>query len=65
MLVLKKVKNNINFELNIINIESDLDLYEKYSEKIPVLYINGKMFAKYKVDELKLLKKLNSVTKTH
>lgn len=61
-IILDNVKKSINFNLKIINIESDKNLFEKYSLKIPVLFINDKIFAKYKVDEVKLLEKLNSTS---
>lgn len=58
--ILTEFKSRYDFELEEINIESDKDLFDRYKEKIPVLMIDGRIFAKYKLDELKLIKKLNS-----
>ena len=57
-LVLAVVKKDFEFELKEINIESDKILFETYKEKIPVLMLEEKMFAKYTLDENKLRRKL-------
>lgn len=57
---LNKFKVSYDFELEEINIETDKAVFESFKEKIPVLAIDGKIFAKYKLDGLKLIKKLNS-----
>ncbi len=59
-IVIDSLRNEFAFEFEEVNIESDKLLYEKYGEKIPVLMINGKMFAKYRVDENKLRMRLKS-----
>ncbi len=56
--VLKKVRSEIKFDLEEVNIENDNELFEKYKVKIPLLMINGKIFAKYRIDEAKLRKKI-------
>lgn len=56
-----KYKKEFSFDFKIIDIQSDDELYETYKVKIPVLTVNGKMFAKYTVDESKLRKKLQDV----
>ena len=47
--------------LTMIDIESNLDLFEKYKEKIPVVRINGKENFVYKVNEITLRKKLEKL----
>jgi len=61
--VLNKIHDEIDFELNEIDIESDPEIFEKYKEKIPVLMVDGKIFAKYRVDEENLRKKLTANSK--
>lgn len=55
---LLRTLENINAHLEIIDIESNEKLFEKYKHKIPVLTIDGNMFAKYRVDKEELRKKL-------
>lgn len=56
--VLEKVRSEIKFDLEEVNIENDNELFEKYKVKIPLLMFNGKIFAKYRIDEAKLRKKI-------
>lgn len=57
--ILTGLEKHFEFDLEEIDIESDKRLYEKYKEKIPVLLIDGKMFAKFLLDEGKLRNKLS------
>lgn len=59
--ILNKVRNEYTFDLKETDIESDPVLNQKYKDKIPVLLINGKLFAKYRVSEIKLKEKLKSI----
>ena len=59
--ILNKVRNECTFDLKETDIESDPVLNQKYKDKIPVLLINGKLFAKYRVSEVKLKEKLKSI----
>lgn len=58
--IIQEFHVEFDFDFEEINIESDRKLFDKYKEKIPVLHCNGRMFAKYKIDERKLRKKLIS-----
>ncbi len=58
--ILNKVRNEYVFDLKESDIESDPVLNLKYKDKIPVLLINGKLFAKYRVSEIKLKEKLKA-----
>jgi len=60
-LILTNIQSSIPFQYEEIDIETDKALSEKYKEKIPVLMVDGKMFAKYTVDEMKLRTKLNNL----
>jgi glutaredoxin len=57
--VVLRLKDKYEFDFEEVDIENDKVLYQKYEEKIPVLFVDGKMFAKYSVDEEKLRRKLN------
>ena len=58
--VLTNLQSEYGFKLTEFDIDSDNELFEKYKEKIPVLTINGKLFAKYRIDEKKFRKKLEN-----
>lgn len=60
---IQSLKGEESFYLKEIDITSDNLLFENYKDKIPVLEINGRMFAKYTVDPLKLKKKLASLNR--
>ena len=59
MIVLDSVAREIPFELIKIDITKDKELFEKFKEKIPVVYINGRISFKYYVEEEKFREKLN------
>jgi len=48
---LRKVQREIPFDLREIDIESTPDLYETYKERIPLVFINGRLAFKFRVDE--------------
>jgi hypothetical protein len=56
--VIYKVKEDTDFELNIIDITTDTEIFEKYKYEIPVVNINGIIAFKYKIDEIEFRKKL-------
>ncbi|HEX9690446.1 MAG TPA: glutaredoxin family protein [Thermoanaerobaculia bacterium] len=40
------------YEWNIVDVESDPDLTRRYGESIPVLFVNGHLFAKIRLPRL-------------
>jgi len=56
--VLDKVRADIPFDLQEIDIESDPELLRKYGEQIPVVFIEGFKAFKFHVDEAELRHKL-------
>jgi len=56
--VIKKVRDEIPFALNEVDISSNEDLKRRYSEDIPTVFINGKKSFKFKVDEAEFRKKI-------
>ncbi|MEO8210089.1 MAG: glutaredoxin family protein [bacterium] len=57
-IILRSMKKDLEFDLEEFNIETDERLYEKYKEKIPVLMIDNRIFAKFRLKEEKLRRKL-------
>jgi len=56
--VIRKVREEIPFLLNEVDISSNEDLKRRYSEDIPTVFINGKKSFKFKVDEAEFRKKI-------
>ena len=59
--IIEKVKIQRPITISEIDISKDPILFEKYKEKIPVIFINGKKSFVYKVHEVTLKKKLNAL----
>jgi glutaredoxin len=55
---LERVRRQAPFDLEIVDIDGDPDLGEKYGTEIPVVLVDGKKVAKYRVDETALLRRL-------
>ena len=56
--IILKVKSEYDFVYEEVYIENDKAIFEMYKEKIPVLMIDNKMFAKYTVNEEKFRKRI-------
>lgn len=56
--VIEKVAHDIPVHLEKINITEDKKIFEKFKEKIPVVFIESKLAFKYSIDEIKLREKL-------
>lgn len=59
--VLFKVQKKIPFDLRVIKIREGDGLFEKYSEKIPVVLINGEETYHYKVPEQDFIQRLKNL----
>jgi glutaredoxin len=57
---LEMLKASYTFNLREVNILEDPEVYQKFKEEIPVVFINGKKAFKYYLDEKRFLKKLES-----
>jgi len=49
--VILKVKDELAFELEVHDIESNRQWFEEFKEQIPVVFINDRKAFKYHVDE--------------
>ncbi|MBI4536393.1 MAG: glutaredoxin family protein [candidate division NC10 bacterium] len=56
--VLLKVRREIPFDLREIDIESSREIYETYKERIPLVFLNGRLAFKFRVDEGELRRRL-------
>ncbi len=59
--IILRVLEEISFEFQEIDIESRSDLYERFKEEIPVVFVNGERAFTYRVHE----KKLRKILKRH
>ena len=55
---LEVLQRSHTFSLRVVNILEDPQAYEKFTEEIPVVFINGKKAFKYYLNEQQFLKKL-------
>jgi hypothetical protein len=58
--VVNSLKDEFEFEYEKLDIENSKTFLNEYMDKIPVLMIDDKLFAKYRVDKEKLKKRLRS-----
>ncbi|MFQ5828430.1 MAG: glutaredoxin family protein [Candidatus Methylomirabilia bacterium] len=56
---LLKVRREIPFELEEIDVESRPEVYETYKDRIPLVLINGRRAFKFWVDEEALRRRLS------
>jgi glutaredoxin len=55
---LLKVRREVPFDLREVDIESDPALHEAYKERIPLVFVNGRLAFKVRVDEAALRRRL-------
>lgn len=58
--VLKRFVDEYSLEIEEIDINEDKDLFEKYQFEIPVIFLNDRKLFKYRIDEEKLRKAIQS-----
>ena len=51
--VLESMREELNFEIEVINIDEDAELVKLYSDQVPVIHIDGIHHDFYKVDSLR------------
>jgi glutaredoxin len=56
--VLERLKKEKKFFLEKIMIEENTDMFERFGNKVPVVFINDHMALEFKLDEKTFLKKL-------
>jgi hypothetical protein len=60
LVVVEGVRRRFPFKLEIVSIVEGDEWYEKYSDKIPVGLINGRMAFKYRVNPVEFFMKLRA-----
>ena len=48
--ILESMREELNFEINVVNIDEDPELVKLYSDQVPVVHIDGIHHDFYKVD---------------
>ena len=51
--ILESMREELNFEIDLINIDEDAELVKLYSDHVPVIHINGEHHDFYKVDPVR------------
>ena len=51
--VLESLREELNFEIEVIDIDEDAELIKLYSDQVPVIHIDGIHHDFYKVDPLR------------
>jgi len=51
--VLESLCEELNFEIEVVNIDEDAELIKLYSDQVPVIHIDGLHHDFYKVDPLR------------
>jgi glutaredoxin len=52
-ITLESLREELNFEIEVIDIEQDAELINLYSDQVPVIHIDGTHHDFYKVDPLR------------
>ncbi len=56
--ILERLKKEKKFFLERITLEPNTDLFERFENKVPVVFINEKLLFEFKLDEGAFLRKL-------
>lgn len=56
--IIDRVNTEIPFDFKEVDIEANEDLFRRYKENIPTIFINDKKAFKFKVDEAEFRKKV-------
>ena len=51
--VLDSMREELNFEIEVVNIDEDAELVKLYSDQVPVIHIDGLHHDFYKVDPVR------------
>ncbi len=55
---LTRLAARTQFQLSLVDIDSDPELQRLYNDEVPVVFINGRKAFKYRMDEREFLRKL-------
>lgn len=54
----RRAREASDFDLRVVDVDSDPSLAERYGEEVPVIEIDGRKAFKYRVTQKELLRKL-------
>lgn len=57
---LSKLERHVSFTWQEVDVDSDQQLHRKFSDEVPVVFIDGRKAFKYRMDEREFLRKLAS-----
>jgi len=55
---LAKLERHANFTWQEVDVDSDEQLHRKFTDEVPVVFIDGRKAFKYRMDEREFLRKL-------
>lgn len=58
--VVQRVHADVPFELVLVDLDADADAKARYWDKIPVVVVDGRVHAKYRVDEATFRRRLGA-----
>ena len=58
--ILESMREELNFEIEVIDIDKDAELIKLYSDQVPVIHIDGIHHDFYKVDPLRFKSSLET-----
>ena len=58
--VLQKFASEFPLEIEEVDVDRDSDAVQKYSDEVPVVFLDGQKLFKYRIDEGKLRRALES-----
>ncbi len=59
--ILVELKKEKKFFLERITLEANTELFERFGDKVPVVFINDKIAFEFKLDKVAFLKKLTEL----
>ncbi len=57
---LAKLSNHSSFQWREVDVDTDEELRRKFTDEVPVVFINGRKAFKYHMDEREFLRKLKA-----
>jgi glutaredoxin len=52
--ILRRLKRDIRFELSLVDVDKDVDACERYSDRVPVIVVDGEEVDAAHLDERRL-----------
>jgi glutaredoxin len=60
--VIQEAQRSRSFSLRIVDVDGDEALRRRYGEKVPVVVVDGRMHAKYRVDPRRFARRIDGAT---